>query len=68
MSITRPRSKLIVFMSEDVLRTVPQDEEVMTQSTAIKGYPGHFADAPRGIDYPAPGGKTVRLRIRARQV
>lgn len=64
VSITRPRSKLIVFMSEDILRTVPQDEEVMTESTAIKGYPAHFAHAPREIDYPAPGGKTVRLRVR----
>jgi hypothetical protein len=68
VSITRPRGKLIVFMSKDILRTVPQDEEVMTESTAIKGYPAHFASPPREIDYPAPGGKTVRLRIRARQV
>jgi hypothetical protein len=68
VSITRPRSKLIVFMSEDVLRTVPQDEEVMTESTAIKGYPAHFPDPPRELDYPAPGGKTVRLRVRTGQV
>jgi hypothetical protein len=68
VSITRPRSKLIVFMSEDVLRTVPQDEEVMTESTAIKGYPAHFAAPPRELDYPAPGGKTVRLRVRTGQV
>jgi hypothetical protein len=68
VSITRPRSRLIVFMSEDLLRTVPQDEEVMTESTAIKGYPAHFADPPRELDYPAPGGKTVRLRIRTRPV
>ncbi|HYR06777.1 MAG TPA: AAA domain-containing protein [Longimicrobium sp.] len=68
VSITRPRGKLIVFMSEDILRTVPQDEEVMTESTAIKGYPSHFASPPREIDYPAPGGKTVRLRVRTRQV
>jgi DNA replication ATP-dependent helicase Dna2 len=68
VSITRPRSKLIVFMSEDILRTVPQDEGVMTESTAIKGYPSHFADAPREMDYPAPGGKTVRLRVRTRRV
>jgi hypothetical protein len=64
VSITRPRSRLIVFMSEDILRTVPQDEEVMTESTAIKGYPAHFASPPRELDYPAPGGRTVRLRIR----
>ncbi|HEU4880670.1 MAG TPA: ATP-binding protein, partial [Longimicrobium sp.] len=68
VSITRPRSKLIVFMSEDVLRTVPQDEEVMTESTAIKGYPAHFQNPPRELDYPAPGGKTVRLRVRTGQV
>jgi hypothetical protein len=55
-------------MSEDILRTVPQDEEVMTESTAIKGYPAHFASLPRELDYPAPGGRTVRLRIRTRPV
>jgi hypothetical protein len=68
VSITRPRAKLIVFMSEDILRTVPQDEEVMTQSTAIKGYPAHFADAPREIDWTAPDGKPVRLKLRTRPV
>ncbi|HEX2076878.1 MAG TPA: AAA domain-containing protein [Longimicrobium sp.] len=68
VSITRPRSKLIVFLSEDILRTIPQDEEVMTESTAIKGYPSHFPDPPREIDYPAPGGKPVRLRVRTRRV
>mgnify|MGYP006149684261 CR=1 FL=1 len=26
VAITRPRSRLIVFLSEDVLRTVPQDD------------------------------------------
>jgi DNA replication ATP-dependent helicase Dna2 len=68
VSITRPRSKLIVFMSEDILRTVPQDEEVMTQSTAIKGYPAHFADAPREIGWTAPDGTAVRLRVRSGRV
>ncbi|HEU0302202.1 MAG TPA: AAA domain-containing protein, partial [Longimicrobium sp.] len=66
VSITRPRSKLIVFLSEDILRTIPQDEEVMTESTAIKGYPSHFPDPPREIDWTGPDGKPVRLRIRTR--
>ena len=68
VSITRPRSKLVVFMSEDVLRTVPQDEEVMTESSAIKGYPAHFADPPRVLDCTAPDGAAVRLRVRTARV
>jgi hypothetical protein len=51
-------------MSEDILRTVPQDEEVMTESTAIKGYPSHFAAPPREIDWTGPDGSTLTLRLR----
>jgi hypothetical protein len=40
----------------------------MTESTAIKGYLSHFAGLPREIDYPAPGGRTVRLRVLTGQV
>jgi hypothetical protein len=40
----------------------------MTESTAIKGYPAHFANPHRELDYPVPGGKTVRLRVRTGQV
>ena len=55
-------------MSEDILRTVPQDEEVMTQSTAIKGYPAHFAGEPREIDWMGQDGKPARLKLRTRPV
>ena len=64
VSITRPRSKLIVLMSEEILRTVPVDERVMTESRAIKGYPDHFRDPPREVELPAPDGRMVRMRVR----
>ena len=64
VSITRPRSKLIVFVSDDILRTVPADEQVMTESMAIKGYPDHFRAEPREVDIPGADGRTVRLKVR----
>jgi DNA replication ATP-dependent helicase Dna2 len=67
VSITRPRSKLIVLMSEEILRTVPVDERVMTESRAIKGYPDHFRAPPRELDLPAPDGRTVRMKVRTLQ-
>ncbi|HEX5726538.1 MAG TPA: AAA domain-containing protein, partial [Longimicrobiaceae bacterium] len=63
VSITRPRSKLVVLMSEEVLRALPRDERVMTESMAIKGYPGHFASPPSELDLPAPDGTPVRVRV-----
>jgi DNA replication ATP-dependent helicase Dna2 len=65
VSITRPRAKLVVFVSDDVLRAVPADEQVMTESRAIKGYPAHFRAPPREIDVPAADGVSVRLKVRA---
>ncbi|HEX8276017.1 MAG TPA: AAA domain-containing protein [Longimicrobiaceae bacterium] len=68
VSITRPRGKLVVLMSDEVLRVVPRDEEVMTGSMAIKGYGRHCADAVRDVDLPAPDGGAVRVRCRYRRL
>jgi superfamily I DNA and/or RNA helicase len=67
VSITRPRSKLIVFMSDEILRTVPGDEQVMTDSMAIKGYPAHFRTVRR-LEMPAPDGTPVRMTVRTRSL
>ncbi|HEX6040853.1 ATP-binding protein, partial [Longimicrobium sp.] len=68
VSITRPRSKLIVFVSDDILRTVPSDEQVMTESMAIKGYPDHFRAPPREVEIPDADGRLVRLKVRTSPV
>lgn len=68
VSITRPRGKLVVLMSDEVLRVVPRDEEVMTGSMAIKGYGRHCVDAERELELPAPDGGAVRVRCRYRRL
>ena len=68
VSITRPKGKLVVFVSDEVLRVIPRDEEVMTQSMAIKGYPGHCADGAREVRIPAPDGSPVTLLCRYRRL
>jgi hypothetical protein len=68
VSITRPRAKLIVFVSDDILRTVPADEQVMTESMAIKGYPDHFRTPPREVDIPGADGRMVQLKVRTMPV
>lgn len=66
VAITRPRSKLVLLMSDEILRALPRDERVMTESMAVKGY----ADQPwrevREIDLSAPDGTTVRATVRVR--
>jgi len=66
VAITRPRSKLVLLMSDEVLRALPRDERVMTESMAVKG----FADQPwrevRELDLPAPDGTPVRVTVRMR--
>jgi hypothetical protein len=54
-------------MSDEILRTVPGDEQVMTDSMAIKGYPAHFRTA-RQLEMPAPDGTPVRMTVRARSL
>jgi predicted RecB family nuclease len=61
VAITRPRAKLVVFLSQDVLRTLPRDEAVMGASLAVKGY-ARAAGPVREVELPAPGGATVRAR------
>jgi superfamily I DNA and/or RNA helicase len=68
VSITRPRGKLVVLMSDEVLRVVPRDEEVMTGSMAIKGYGRHCVDDLREVDLPAPDGGAVRVKCRYRRL
>jgi DNA replication ATP-dependent helicase Dna2 len=52
VSVTRARNKLVVLMSDDVLRAVPRDERVLTASMAIS----EFARAC---------GEVARVRMRA---
>ncbi|HEU0055446.1 MAG TPA: AAA domain-containing protein, partial [Longimicrobium sp.] len=66
VSITRARSKLVVFVSEEILRALPRDERVMTASMAVKGYPRALAAGTREIEVPAPDGTLVRLVCRFR--
>jgi hypothetical protein len=68
VSITRPRSKLIVFVSDDILRAVPADEQVMTESMAIKGYPDHFRAPPREVEVPDADGRPITLKVRTARV
>ncbi|HEX8244010.1 MAG TPA: AAA domain-containing protein [Longimicrobium sp.] len=66
VSITRPRAKLVVMMSDEVLRALPRDERVMTESMAIKGYLRQPWRQVRELDLPAPDGARVRVTVRAR--
>jgi DNA replication ATP-dependent helicase Dna2 len=68
VAVTRARSKLVVLMSEEVLRALPRDERVMADSMAVKGYPGHCADGAREVELPGPGGEAVRATIRVRRL
>lgn len=68
VSITRPKGKLVVLMSEAVLRVLPRDEEVMTGSMAVKGYGRHCRDGEREVELPAPDGTSVALRCRYRRL
>ncbi|HET6764855.1 MAG TPA: ATP-binding protein, partial [Longimicrobiaceae bacterium] len=68
VSITRARRKLVVLMSDEVLRALPRDEQVMADSMAVKGYPGHCTDEVRDVELPGPGGIVVPARIRVRKV
>jgi DNA replication ATP-dependent helicase Dna2 len=68
VSITRPRSKLVVLMSDEVLRTLPRDERVMTESMAVKGYLRHAGRRVREVGLPSPDGGTVRVVCRFRSL
>jgi hypothetical protein len=66
VAITRPRSKLVLLMSDEVLRALPRDERVMTESMAVKGYADQPWRAVRELDLPAPDGTPVRVIVRVR--
>jgi DNA replication ATP-dependent helicase Dna2 len=68
VSITRPKAKLVVWISEEVLRVLPRDEEVMTGSMALKGYAGHCRDEVREVVLPAPDGASVAVRCHFRKL
>ena len=68
VSITRPRAKLIVWVSEEVLDVVPRDEETMRDSMALKGFVGFCRDAVREVELPGPAGEPVRVRCRYRKL
>jgi predicted RecB family nuclease len=61
VAITRPRAKLVVFLSQDVLRTLPRDERVMGASLAVKGY-ARAGGSVRHVELPTPEGGTVQAR------
>jgi hypothetical protein len=66
VSITRPRAKLVVLMSDEVLRALPRDERVMTGSMAIKGYLRQPWREVRHLELAAPDGAVVRVTARMR--
>ncbi|HEX8693268.1 MAG TPA: AAA domain-containing protein [Longimicrobium sp.] len=66
VSITRARSKLVVLMSGEVLRTLPRDERVMTASLAVKGYLHQPWREVREVELPAPDGSRVAVRVHVR--
>jgi len=66
VAITRPRSKLVLLMSDEVLRALPRDERVMTESMAVKGYAEQPWREVRDIELPAPDGTPVRVTCRVR--
>jgi len=66
VAITRPRAKLVLLMSDEVLRALPRDERVMTASMAVKGYLRQPWRRVREIELPSPDGGTVSVTLRGR--
>jgi superfamily I DNA and/or RNA helicase len=66
VSITRPRAKLVLLMSDAVLRALPRDERVMTASMALKGYLRQPWRRIRQVELPSPDGGTIPLTLRIR--
>ena len=56
VAITRARAKLVVFVSQDVLRALPRDERVMADSLALKGYPSAPGAVSTPLTLPGPDG------------
>jgi hypothetical protein len=68
VSITRPRAKLIVCVSEAVLDVVPRDEETMCASMALMGFVAFCRDGTRGVVLPGPGGQSISVHCRYRKL
>jgi hypothetical protein len=56
----------VLLMSDEVLRALPRDERVMTESMAVKGYAEQSWREVREIELPAPDGTAVRVTVRVR--
>jgi superfamily I DNA and/or RNA helicase len=66
VAITRPRAKLVLLMSGEVLRALSRDERVMTGSMAVKGYLRQPWRRVREMELPSPDGGTVTVTLRVR--
>ncbi|HYH79957.1 MAG TPA: AAA domain-containing protein [Longimicrobium sp.] len=66
VAITRPRAKLVLLMSDQVLRALSRDERVMTGSMAVKGYLRQPWRRVREMELPSPDGGTVTVTLRVR--
>ncbi|HEU4562670.1 MAG TPA: ATP-binding protein, partial [Longimicrobium sp.] len=66
VAITRPRAKLVLLVSDHVLRALPRDERVMTGSMALKGYLRQAWRRIRELELPAPDGGTIPVTLRVR--
>ncbi|HEX9936563.1 MAG TPA: ATP-binding protein, partial [Longimicrobium sp.] len=66
VAITRPRAKLVLLVSDHVLRALPRDERVMTGSMALKGYLRQRWGRIRELELPSPDGGTIPVTLRVR--
>ena len=66
VAITRPRAKLVLLVSDHVLRALPRDERVMTASMALKGYLRQPWRRIRELELPSPDGGTIPVTLRVR--
>jgi DNA replication ATP-dependent helicase Dna2 len=62
VSVTRPRAKLVLLLSDDVLRAVPREERAMTASSAMQDFVRGCGD-PRRVRL-AAGGVEVEVTVR----
>jgi hypothetical protein len=68
VSITRPRAKLVVWISQEVLDVVPRDEETMLASMALKGFVAFCRDGTRKVILPGPDGQSIPVHCHYRKL
>jgi hypothetical protein len=68
VSITRPRAKLVVWISQEVLDVVPRDEETMRASMALKGFVAFCRDGTRKVILPGPDGQSIPVHCHYRKL